>query len=141
MKKYFSIYRKLLQFNFSELTAYRSHLFSSVIGSVTCGLFSILFIIILSSRTSSVYGWSREELYVLTGVYNTIAGVFFFLFSKNFERFASFLHFGQFDTILIKPIDSQFFVSTHYISYPGLFRILLGMSFTSFMLQRLGIQI
>jgi ABC-2 type transport system permease protein len=48
------------------------------------------------------------------------------LFSRNFERFSETIHFGRLDSILIKPIDSQFLLSFWLVDYPSLIRFFLS---------------
>ena len=137
MKRILKIYITLLHLNLSSLVAYRANFINSVISSLGWGIFSIVFIILLTNRTSSIYGWSRDEMLLLTGFYNIIGGSFHVLFSRNFERFVAIIHKGDLDTLLVKPVDSQFLLSFWLCNYVGLFRILLGIILCGYMLIRI----
>lgn len=133
MRKFFKVYRALLHLNLILLMEYRANFINNVISSFGWGIFSILMILLLTSKTSSIFGWSRDEILLLTGFYNIIGGAFHVLFTRNFERFATVMHKGDLDTLLIKPIDAQFLLSFWLFNYIGLFRILLGIVFSAYM--------
>lgn len=139
MNKYFKIYKILLHVNFAALAAYKANFINSVISSVGWGVFSILFIVLLTSRTSRIYGWSREEIILLTGFYNIIVGTFHVVFSRNFERFSDIIFFGQLDGLLLKPVDSQFLLSFWLFNYIGLLRVIIGILFSFYMLIQMHV--
>lgn len=126
MKKYLKVYRTLLILNFATLNAYRGAFINSSLNTIIWGSFSIIIIFLLTSKASSIYGWTANELYILAGLYNIVIGFFHMLFSRNFERFSRVINLGQLDTILIKPLDSQFLLSFWFINYTSLIRIFLG---------------
>lgn len=135
MKKYFKIYITLLTMNLQVLTSYRANLINSIIATVVWGSMSFVSIFILTSRINTVYGWTREELLLLTAIYNILIGTFHMIFSRNFERFSRIIHFGELDSLLIKPIDPQFSVSFWLFNYTGAFRVIAGVLFTVILLH------
>ncbi len=138
MLRYLKLYKTLIIMNFSLLSAYRANFINSAVSSITWGLFSFLTIFLLTSKTNSLYGWSRDELLVLTGLYNIMIGLFHMLFSRNFGRFSRIVHLGDLDTILVKPIDSQYLLSFWMINYTSIFRVIVGTIFTFYMLNKVG---
>lgn len=139
MKKYFRVYAVLLKMNFLALVAYRVHFFNSLIGSIGWGLLSLFAIVLLTSKTTTVFRWKREELLLLNGMYGIIIGIFHTVFSRNFERFASVIHFGQLDTVLVKPFDSQFLLSFWMFGYSSLSRIVIAFLYTMYISQQLRV--
>ncbi len=139
MKRYIKIYSLLLRLNLSALLAYRANFINSVIGTVGWGFVSIASMFLLTSRVTTVYGWTREELLTVTGVYSVIIGIFHMLCSRNVERFSRIINLGQLDSILLKPTDPQFMVSLWLFNYASVFRIIMGIIFTIYMLQKMHI--
>jgi ABC-2 type transport system permease protein len=76
-----------------------------------------------------LFGWKREEIILLNGVYAVVIGLFHSIFSKNFEQLTHLIEHGELDSILIKPADSQFQVSFQLFSYTALVRVMLGLLF------------
>lgn len=141
MKRYLRIYKRFLIFNFLFLFTYRANFINSVISSVAWGIFSILTVVLLTSKTPDVFGWTREELLILTGCYGVIIGFFHMFFSRNFDRFARIINRGELDLVLTKPLDSQFLLSTFIVNYTSLLRVLIGIIFVLYMVQKSGAQI
>src|SRR5436189_2395165 len=124
MKRYFTIYWMLIKINFSKMFAYRANTVNGLVSSMVWSSFVIFSIVLLSSKTSHIFGWTRDELLVLAGTYNIVYGIFYLFFSRNFEEFSTNIHFGKLDALLTKPIDSQFLMTCWYVGYPNLFRFL-----------------
>lgn len=136
MTRYLGIYLRILQANFSIFTAYRfGNFVAGIIGTLGWGFASIASMFLLTVRTSTVFGWTRQEMLLMTGLYGIFIGVFHMVFSRNFERFSRIIHLGLLDGILLKPIDSQFFLSFSQFNYLAIFRILLGVFFTVLMMS------
>lgn len=141
MKRYFRIYRELLRLNFSNLMAYRTHLLNSIIGNVAWSSFGIISMLLLTSKTEYVLGWTRNELLILAGSYHIVLSIFYMFFSKNFSVFSDTIYLGKLDAILTKPIDSQFMLSCQQIGYTSFVRFFIGLFFLIYLFWHLQIQI
>lgn len=134
MMYYFKIYKKLLEMNFHTLVAYRGNFVNSMISSLMWGILSILSIVLLTSKTKTLYGWTREEILILSGCYSIVIGFFHMIFTRNFDRFPLTVNLGNLDYILVKPLDSQFNMSLFVFNYSSILRIVFGILFTVYML-------
>lgn len=134
MIKYFRIYMRLLSLNFYELTAFRANFYNSAFGHLAYAAFTVVSIVLLTSRTKTVYGWKREELFLLIGVFNIITGVFRTIFTKNLDRIPRIINKGELDQYLLKPVDSQFFLSTRGINLAAFIRTPIACLFTLYIL-------
>ncbi|MDO8609319.1 MAG: ABC-2 family transporter protein [bacterium] len=142
MKQYWNVYKMLCKLNFSKLLAYRGNFINSLISSTGYGLLSFLVIVILTSQTPMVFGWKREELILLMGVYNMlVGGVYSIFIVRNFDRFVENVDMGRLDSYLMKPIDSQFLLSVSTISYVQVIRFIMGFLITVYMMSLLHIKI
>lgn len=141
MKRYIRIYLMLVNSGFSAFLAYRPTMLGSILSSVMWSVFGIISMFLLTSRTSSVFGWSRYELILLSCVYNVLFGVFYFFFTRNFWEMQRIIHFGLLDSFLLKPINSQFSISFWYISVSSIIRLAIGLLATAYVLSLLKIHI
>jgi ABC-2 type transport system permease protein len=112
--------------NAMMLMTYRANFINSMIATIAWGLFSLFSVVILTSNTSSLYGWSRNELLLLNGYYGLIIGVFHVFFSRNLERFSQVIHFGELDAVLLKPLDSQFMLSLWMVNFASIMRLIIA---------------
>lgn len=139
MKKYWRVYKQLLKLNFDTLLTYRANFYNNLISSVAWGLFSLFSIVLLTANSTMVFGWSRNQLLLLNGLYGIIIGLYHVFFSANFERFSNVVHFGQLDSILVKPIDSQFLLSFWIIRFATFSRVIIAMIYTWYISNKLHI--
>jgi ABC-2 type transport system permease protein len=133
MKKYIRIYKMLITLNLARILEYRMNFINSTISTVGWGIFSLLVMVLLTSKTKSVLGWSQTELLILAGCVNIFFGIFRSIFSGNFETLGTSVKLGRLDGILLKPIDSQFTLSFTYLNPTGLFRIIIGFFFVAYL--------
>jgi ABC-2 type transport system permease protein len=104
----------------------RDTLVNNIISSILWGAFPFISILLLTAKTKTFYGWTRDELYLLTGCFIFFIGIFLTLFGRSFKRFAVLADFGYLDETLLKPVDSQFLISFWMINFVNLFRIVFG---------------
>lgn len=133
--RYIKIYNHLLNINLQVLFIYKANLINSIISTIVWGAMSYLSIFLLTSKAHTVYGWSQNELLLLTALYNIIIGTFHTIFSRNFERFSRIIDHAEIDTLLVKPVDSQFLVSFWWFNYTGIVRIVTGIIFVIILSQ------
>lgn len=89
----------------------------------------------LYSRTSSIGGWTLYQYLVLIGTFHLIAGPVLAMFFRNIFEMPEYIRKGQLDFYLLKPINSQFMITTRYINFtelsnllPGTLMIIFGLS-------------
>src|SRR5581483_5704965 len=94
---------------------YRANLVLVFVQELVVVATSFTAVLVLFSHTRSVNGWTLPEMTVLLGVYYLIQGVQAVFLAVSFERFMEHVRLGTLDFILIKPVNSQFMVSTRHI--------------------------
>lgn len=126
-KKYLKIYNAFLKIGVNRFLAYRADAFINVF--VTTGVwvfFNVFSMYMVTAKTGGVFGWERGELILIACLYNIVIGVFGFLFVRSMSEFSELVNTGKFDLILLKPLDSQFYTSSHVTGLPSLIRSVLG---------------
>lgn len=141
VKRYFRVYRVLLRLNLNSLFAYRANFINSVAANSSWAIFVIVMMLLLTSKASNIFGWTRYELLLMAGVYNIVFSIFYFFFTRNFGEFSNNIHFGRLDALLTKPIDIQFLMTCMHVSYTHGIRFVLGTGFVIFILQRMQVAI
>tara|TARA_Y100001968_G_scaffold50564_1_gene41217 strand:- start:82 stop:870 length:789 start_codon:yes stop_codon:yes gene_type:complete len=95
-------------------------MFGSLIGSI--------FILSLFFREGSQLGdWNWESALIIQGVYTFLDGFTNTLLRPNLNEIVNYVREGTLDFVLLKPIDSQFWLSTRTLSPSGLPEMLLGL--------------
>jgi ABC-2 type transport system permease protein len=132
MKKYLNVYAAYLRFSFHQLLAYRFDSLVNIFFSTSIWIFFTVFsMFVLTRKTGGIYGWSADELVLLSCMYNVFIGMFGAIFMSNFNDFSEKVNLGKLDTYLLQPVDSQWSVSLSVFQFPYLLRLVVGIILTS----------
>ena len=96
----------------------------AVIGNLAGSLFVLS---LLYGHGRDLGGWSWDAALVVLGLYTLLDGFTSCLLQPNLSRIVQHVQTGSLDFVLLKPIDSQFWLSTRQISPWGLPAIVVGM--------------
>jgi len=138
LMKYIRLLREFLRACFVEEVEYRlnfvGHLFMTLFGIV----FAVITVNIFFFRATSIGGWTFDEMLLLLGVFNIINGFIEMLLQPNMTRLVQHIRKGTLDYVLLKPVDSQFFVSFRHMVFWKMTDILLGFGLVAYALMRIG---
>ena len=81
---------------------------------------SLLVLSLLAGPSRQLGGWSWNSALVVLGVYTLLDGFTSCLLQPNLSRIVHHVQNGTLDFVLLKPIDSQFWLSTRSVSPWGL---------------------
>lgn len=132
--RYLNLFITLIKISFSRILIYRGNFASHATSSVGWGIFSVISIMLLTSKTPVVFGWSRNELILLTVLMNVIFGLYRSFIDANFWRFSQIIHYGDLDIVLLKPVDSQFQMSLWIFDLSSLLRFLFASIFAVYLI-------
>ncbi|MEY2643792.1 MAG: hypothetical protein RLZZ611_441 [Cyanobacteriota bacterium] len=93
----------------------------AVLGNLAGSLFVLT---LLYDHGRDLGGWSWSEALIVLGLYTLLDGFTSCLLQPNLSRIVNHVQSGSLDFVLLKPIDSQFWLSTRQISpwgLPGVF--------------------
>jgi ABC-2 type transport system permease protein len=97
----------------------------SSIGNLGGSLFSLF----LFYRTGYQFsGWSWQEALLVVGMFTLLQGVANTFLSPNLNRIVQQVQEGTLDFVLLKPISSQFWLSTRMVSPWGIPDLVLGIA-------------
>lgn len=139
MTRIAKIYRQLFIANWGKTLVYRMDFINSVISGMLWGGFSIISISLLTANVSQVAGWKPGEIQMLNAAYWVLVGIFHLFFTKNFSNAARMLHYGEIDSLALKPINTLFLLTTSEIAYASSIRMTAGIFFLSWLAHRQGI--
>ncbi len=108
----------LLEYQFNFLIEFFAML-ASLIGSIF--ILSLFFV-----EGQSLGGWSWEAALVVQGFYTLLDGVTNTWLRPNLGAIVNYVREGTLDFVLLKPIDSQFWVSVRTLAPTGIPEIALG---------------
>ncbi len=134
MKRYIKLYSSFLKICAIREMESRGNFIVGSFVIVWFPLFPLLFIGAIFQQTSTLSGWNFYDYLVLTGTFQIISGLVFAMFFQNIFRFPEYVRKGELDFFLLKPVNSQFMLSTRYVSFqelaqciPGLVLLITGL--------------
>lgn len=96
----------------------------SSLASLGGGLFALWALL----RTEyAMNGWSFNQALIVVGIYTMLDGLQQTLLAPNRQQISEFVRQGTLDFVLLKPIDSQFWLSARKVSVWGVPNIFLGL--------------
>ena len=112
LRLYFAFWRNCLR----QAVEFRANFWANILTNFGWLLVLVLFLKLIYSNTRSVAGWSEAEMFLLVGTYSTVRAIADTIFSKNLSEIPSQIQMGTMDFTLLRPVDSQFFISLRYVS-------------------------
>ncbi|MEB3321108.1 MAG: ABC-2 family transporter protein [Cyanobium sp.] len=88
---------------------------------------SLLVLWLFYRQGVSLGGWSWHAAQVVLGAYTALAGFTSTLLQPNLSRIVTQVQEGGLDFVLLKPVDSQFWLSLRSFSLAGLPELVLGL--------------
>jgi len=122
--------RSLLHFWRSSLEAETEYQLNVLLELLSVGgnLAGSLFVLsLLFAGESSLGGWSWSEALVVLGLYTLLDGFTSCVLQPNLSRIVNHVQQGTLDFVLLKPIDSQFWLSLRCFSPWGVPGLLTGL--------------
>lgn len=125
MKKYFRIYRRFIENALSYQAQYRKDTFIQVSVMMAWVAMLLLSVDIIFQHTTTLGGWQKEELYLLTLLWTISYELATLIYRRAMNDLPDTITEGNLDPLLTKPVNSIFLVTLHRIELRSLYTILL----------------
>jgi ABC-2 type transport system permease protein len=126
MKRYFQVLQLFWATAIAAELEYRVNFLIAALSSLG-GLVGSVFGLFLFYRTGYKFaGWTWEQALVVLGVFTLLQGFSATFLAPNLNRIVRHIQQGTLDFVLLKPISSQFWLSTHTVSPWGLPDLIFG---------------
>jgi ABC-2 type transport system permease protein len=141
MQRYLKVLRLFWGAAIASELEYRVNFFIATLTSLG-NLAGSLFGLFLFYRTGYTFsGWSWEAALIVLGIFTLLQGFSATFLASNLNRIVRHVQEGTLDFILLKPIRSQFWLSTHTLSPWGLPDLIFGCIIIGYAGKRLGVGI
>ena len=141
MIRYLRMFRAFASTEFQFEMEYRANMYLSIFEMLLVIGTSIGAVLIMFGHTTTMNGWTLPQMIVLLGVYYVIQGGVSLLFSPSFERLMEHVRVGTLDFHLLKPVNTQFLVSTRHLKVIRGADLLLGLAVVIVGLVQVGEQV
>ncbi len=138
MNKHLKILKIFAGSSVSAQMEYRANFIVQMISSLVAFVGALLGLSVLFGDDAGLGGWSLLEAQVLVGVFLLLEGLTEVLVYPNVRKIAEMVRTGTMDFTLLKPIDSQFSVSSRNVNVFAFPNVLLGFGLMVYALIKLG---
>jgi ABC-2 type transport system permease protein len=121
----------------SELE-YRLNFAVTLLSSVLGLVFGVVGVSLFFQGDMSFPGWTFEQSLIVLGAFTMLSGFVACLLSPNLSSIVSHVESGSLDYVLLKPIDSQLWVSTRELSPWGVPDVAFGAGLVAYGAHRSG---
>jgi viologen exporter family transport system permease protein len=139
--RYLRMFRAFASTEFQFEMEYRANMYLSIFEMFLVIGTSIGAVLIMFGHTTTMNGWTLPQMIVLLGVYYVIQGGVSLVFSPSFERLMEHVRVGTLDFHLLKPVNTQFLVSTRHLKVIRGADLLLGVGVVIVGLVQVGEQV
>ena len=127
MLRYFRVLRLFWGTAIAAELEYRLNFLIAALTSIT-GLAGSIFGLFLFYQTGYTFqNWSWEEALIVLGIFTLLQGFSATFLAPNLSKIVRHVQDGTLDFILLKPVSSQFWLSTRVVSPWGLPDVLFGL--------------
>jgi len=126
LRKYLKVYKKFLHTSLASELEYKTNILVDLITAILSLIGSIFLLSIFFQNNASIGDWEFEEALIIQGIYTILNGITNTWFNPNLSEIVKHIREGTLDFVLLKPIDSQFFISLKKINPSGFLEIMLG---------------
>ena len=134
-RKYLKVYKKFLHTSFASELEYKTNILIDLITAILSLIGSIFLLSIFFQNNASIGDWKFEEALIIQGIYTILNGITNTWFNPNLSEIVKHIREGTLDFVLLKPIDSQFFISLKKINPSGFLEIMLGICLLLFCIK------
>ena len=128
MHRYFKTIRLFWSTAFASQLEYQLNFLIELLAMFGTLLGSVFILSLFFTGGGQLADWTWESALVIQGVYTFLDGLTNALLRPNLTEIVNYVREGTLDYVLLKPIDSQFWLSVKKFSFAGLPEIILGLS-------------
>ena len=126
IKKYFNVYTNFLQTSLASELEYKTNIVIDLLTAILSLIGSIFLLSIFFQNNLEIGGWEFKQALIIQAIYTILNGITNTWFNPNLTEIVKHIREGTLDFVLLKPIDSQFFISLKKIAPSGFLEIMLG---------------
>jgi ABC-2 type transport system permease protein len=141
MERYFKLIGLFWSSAIASELEYRINFILATLSSMGNLAGSLFGLSLFYSKGYTFTGWSWQEALLVLGIFTFLQGFSSTFLAPNLNRIVRHVQDGTLDFVLLKPIRSQFWLSTHTISPWGLPDLIFGCILIGYAGSQLGITI
>ena len=137
MNKYFRLYLAFFRTGFIADMEYRANFIFRVLTDTIWYVAQITGFEVIFTHTNNIAGWDSQKTRVFLGLLFIVDAIYMITLSDNLDRLSDRVRKGDLDLLLLKPINSQFFISLQRVSTSLISNLIMATSYFCYCLYHL----
>ena len=137
-KFYWHIFWYFRKMRLMSLFEYRADFFFWTTISTIWTVFNFFFFALIANVNNGIGSWSVNEIYLLFSVFTIMDGLMWAFTFENMRTYTTAVFTGSIGAFLVKPIDTQFVMTTQDSGYSEVTRLIIGVVALIWSLERLN---
>ena len=117
IRKYWTIYKAFWRTSLARELEFRANFIAKMAINLVWISFYVISIAILFNNTSSIGTWTRGDVYILAAFFTFAEAIAYTIFVRNTQEIAEMIRNGNFDGVLLRPVNTQFLASLRFVSF------------------------
>lgn len=122
--RYIHLWVEFFKNCFKRELEFRGNFVIQIFGNFLQFTISIIFFKVLYLHVSTIGGWDIYRTLLLLGTTQLVNELYNVFFGENIPKISRYISKGDLDFLLLKPVDTQFLISTRYINYSAIFSLI-----------------
>ena len=135
--RYIKIFAAFLKAGLQSEIEYRINILLRFVTDLIWYAAQIFMFEVIFLHVNRLGGLGHEEMRVFLGILFVVDALYMVFFSDNMDNFPDLVRKGDLDFLLVKPVNTQFIVSTQKITLSFLLNLLMGVGWLTWSLNRL----
>lgn len=115
---------------------FRANFWAKVGQNLVWVIFFFLILKVIFAHTNSVAGWSEGKMFLLFATIFFLSSVVAAIFGMSVQEIPTLVRMGTMDYVLVKPVDTQFWVSVRLFSFDQLGGIVASVGLVAYAISR-----
>jgi len=124
VKRYLRLYGTMVRASLQREIEFRANFWAKIVQNIIWLGFFFLIVKVLYSQTTSIAGWNEGRMFLLVATVYMMSAVVAAVFGMSVVEIPTLVRMGTLDYVLVKPVDSQFWVSVRLFSFDQIGSIL-----------------
>lgn len=120
IKKYWNIYKVFWRTSLARELEFRANFLAKIGINIVWIGFYVISVAILFNNTTSIGTWTKGDVYILAAFFTFAEAIAYTIFVRNTQEIAEMIRNGNFDSILLRPVNTQFLASLRFVSFDEL---------------------
>ncbi len=126
MKRHLRLYLSFVKTSLVTELQYRENFFLLTLINFGWGLVYVFLYVFIFQHIDQVGDWTYERSLVLAATFLLVHSLVKSLFRQNLKKIARFVYLGELDSVLLKPVSPQFYLSLRQFYLRPFIRFILG---------------